>query len=207
MNITFTFVFDNFIDSIYLRAIHGVIFCFSELITFVCYSGFLYYEFFGGDPMKRSLKNKLLSQSALIILVSHFTNSPGYSWRIVIGPLNKKVAMFVMFSRQFCGVYVILCFAEIVLYKVSMVFGFRHFNSIDEQFMFVSIIIFNTFFSIGTAFSRWMLGSFENNDYEILTGFFSKDPFHREGLYFLRFLNIWGLTLITWMHTVFSGVA
>ena len=188
MNITFTFVFHNFIDSIYLRAIHGVIFCFSELITFVCYSGFLYYEFFGGDPMKRSLKNKLSSQSAVFIFVSSFTNNPGFAWRIIIGPLNENVAIFVMFSRTFCGMYVTLCYTEIVLYKVSMLFGFKHFISIDEQFMFVNIITFNTFFSIGTTFSRWLLGSLENNEYEILTGFFSKDPFHREGLYFMRFL-------------------
>ena len=78
--------------------------------------------------------------------------------------------------------YVTLCYTEIVLYKVSMVFGFKHFVSIDEQFMFVNIVTFNNFFTIGTTFSRWLLGSLENNEYEILTGFFSKDPFHREGL-------------------------
>ena len=77
MNITFTYVFHSIIDSIYLRVLHGAFFCFSEFVTFVCYSGFLYYEFFGGDPMKRSLKNKLLSQSAVFIIVSSLTNHPG----------------------------------------------------------------------------------------------------------------------------------
>ena len=75
-----------------LKIIHGIIFCFAELITFICYSGFVYYEHYGGDPMKRSIKNKFLSQMSISIIIQFCVSTPSFAWRIIIGPLNAKVS-------------------------------------------------------------------------------------------------------------------
>ena len=70
----------------------------------------------------------------------------------------------------FAGIHIIICFSEIIMYKVLMLFGFKHFCSSDEDFTFVFIILFNISFEFATQFSRWMLGSLETYLYEILTG-------------------------------------
>ena len=64
LNTSFSNELVDFIDSIPLglKITHGIVFLISEISTFVCYSGFIHYEYFGGDPAKRSMKNKLIAQ-------------------------------------------------------------------------------------------------------------------------------------------------
>ena len=80
-NITFQ-TFEMFhenaaIDSTSIKIIHGIASILAEFMAFFCYMGLIHYEYYGGDPMKRSIKNKLLAQISKSILTSAFTSTPG----------------------------------------------------------------------------------------------------------------------------------
>ena len=48
---------------------------------------------------------------------------PGTAWRILIGPLNENIAIFIIFYRQFAWTFAVNCFTEIILWKVIMILG------------------------------------------------------------------------------------
>ena len=162
MNVTLTNDFEALLDSTTVKVIYGLIFSFAELIALICYSGIVYFEYYGGDPMKRSLKNKLIAQICISIILLSIYYSPAFAWRVIIGPLNEKIAVFAIFCRNLGGTFNILCFTEIIIYKVLLSYGFKHFCSIDEEFIFMVLNIFNYFFAFSTQMSRWHLATFEN---------------------------------------------
>ena len=94
LNTSFSNELKDFIDSIPLgwKITHGIVFFISEISTFVCYSGFLHYEYYGGDPAKRSMKNKLWAQLCYCLIIMAMISSPAYAWRILIGPLKPVAA-------------------------------------------------------------------------------------------------------------------
>ena len=124
MNVTFTNNFENVIDLDYpLRIVYGMIFMLFQLFALTCYSGLIYFEHYGGDPMKRSIKNKLISQGFLVLMIAIVVNNSGIAWRIIIGPLYPKISVIVIFVRQFSTFIIVVCITEIVLFKVFMLYG------------------------------------------------------------------------------------
>ena len=69
MNVTFSNEFEYKLDSLPLKFCHGIIFIVGEFIALVSYYGFVHFEKYGGDPMKRSLKNKLVAQICYQVVV------------------------------------------------------------------------------------------------------------------------------------------
>ena len=87
MNVTFSDDFEDIIDFTYpFKIVYSIIFILFELLGLTCYSGLIYFEHYGGDPMKRSIKNKLISQGLLVLLAQIVVNNCGFAWRIVISP-------------------------------------------------------------------------------------------------------------------------
>ena len=74
MNVTFeSSDFMNLNDSILsFKIIYGINFSLIELITIICYSGIIHFEHYGGDPLKRDIKNKLTAELCLIALSLSF---------------------------------------------------------------------------------------------------------------------------------------
>ena len=74
-NTSFSNELEDFLDFIPLglKITHGIVFLMSEISTFICYSGFIHYEYYGGDPAKRSMKNKLWAQLCYCLLVMAMT--------------------------------------------------------------------------------------------------------------------------------------
>ena len=54
--IVFRDEFENLTSSILLKVLYCLLFCVSGIVSFVSYSGFIYFEHYGEDPMKRSIK-------------------------------------------------------------------------------------------------------------------------------------------------------
>ena len=120
MNVTFSNNFEHILDlGNPFKVVYGIFFIIFELLSIACYSGFIYFEHYGGDPMKRSIKNKLISQGLLVLMAQIVVNNSGFAWRIIIGPLNPNTSLFVLFIRQFFAITVVLCIAEFVTFKVS----------------------------------------------------------------------------------------
>ena len=84
MNISFTIESGHLTDSLSLKIICGISFCFAQIISIICYSGFFYYEYYGGDPMKRTIKNYIIAQFSVMGIIICFTGA-GYTWRVIIG--------------------------------------------------------------------------------------------------------------------------
>ena len=121
MNVTFSDNFEDIIDFTYpFKIVYIIIFILFELLGLTCYSGLIYFEHYGGDPMKRSIKNKLISQGLLVLMAQIVVNNSGFAWRILIGPLNPYTSLFVLFIRNFFAITVVLCIAEFVSFKVSI---------------------------------------------------------------------------------------
>ena len=58
MNVTFVCAFDTLIDSPVMNLAYGIMLIFGLVITLIFSLSFIYYEHYGGDPMKRSIKVK-----------------------------------------------------------------------------------------------------------------------------------------------------
>ena len=92
MNVTFSDSFEDFIDLGYpSKIVYSILFILFELLGLGCYLGFIYFEHYGGDPMKRSIKNKLISQSFIVLMMEIVIYNSAFAWRIIICPLNTNV--------------------------------------------------------------------------------------------------------------------
>ena len=135
MNVTFSNNFEHILDlENHLKIVYGILFIIFQLLSITCYSGFIYFEHYGGDPMKRSIKNKLISQGFLVLMMAIVVNNSGIAWRIIIGPLYPKISVIVIFVRQFSTFIIVVCITEIVLFKVFMLYGWTYFCFYQKPF-------------------------------------------------------------------------
>ena len=56
MEVNFKCNLENLIDSWILKVVYGIVVIFGLLTTLIFALSFIYYEHYGGDPMKRSIK-------------------------------------------------------------------------------------------------------------------------------------------------------
>ena len=106
------------------------------------------------------MKNKLLAQICKTIVINNIVITPTFTWRFLVGPINEPLSIFVEFIRHFDAIMIFLCFMEIIAFRFLLLFGWKHFNSINEEFMFVFVNICNIVFAFVTQISRWMLGKY-----------------------------------------------
>ena len=105
----------------------------------------------------RSMKNKLFAQICEAVLVSNFT-TPFYTWRFLVGPIIENLSILILFIRNINALIMVLCFTEIIAGRFLLLFGWKHFNSTNEEFMFIFVNVFNTGFAFISQISRWILG-------------------------------------------------
>ena len=199
MNGTFSDNFEDIITLGYpLKIVYSIIFILFELLGLSCYSGFIYFEHYGGDPMKRSIKNKLISQSFVVLMMEIAIYNSGFAWRIIVGPLNPNICLFILFIHNFFAIIVAICITEIISFKVFMLYGWTYFCSMDEVFLSQTILTFNFLFGFCTQLCRWMLGSFETHAYELLSGqlLSSKSKNHKRYFWPISFVIYFGYTII-----------
>ena len=83
----------------------------------------------------------------------------------------------------------LLCFTEIIIFKVAMICAWKHYSIIDESFTFRVTILFNYGFIIVVHLSRLCLGSLGTFGFEVLTGSFLQTIFERR-LFWATFISI-----------------
>ena len=103
-----------------VRIVHGIIFPVGLIISSIFYWGTIFYERYGGDPMKRTIQNKLASAIAFSIIMHCYTDNVGMAWRIQIGPINDNVAMILVFITASFDVFLMMNLSEIIIYKVMI---------------------------------------------------------------------------------------
>ena len=112
------------------------------------------FEKYGGDPLKRSLKDQLITQFGCAMMLNNSVCTPCLSWRIIIGPLNVKIAVFQSFVENFSLTWLFLCLTESFVIKALMLFKFFHMAGLDETFMGRFFLILNLGFLFLTNGSR-----------------------------------------------------
>lgn len=124
-----------------------------------------------------------------MLLIYNFLNNLSYAWRIFIGPLNLVMSHVAISAKQICGKFVMICITEIVLFKVIMIFAWKHYSIADEYFIYRVTILFNYAFIFGNYITRLYLGASGSFGFEILSGTLLQDVFERK-YYLLMFFSI-----------------
>ena len=101
-----------------VRIEHGIIFPIGLIISSIFYWGTIYYERYGGDPMKRTIQNRFISAIAFSTIMNEYTATVAFAWRIQIGPLNDNVAMVAVFINTLYSTFVLINLSETIIYKV-----------------------------------------------------------------------------------------
>ena len=153
------------------KIVHGVLFVLIEIINNLFYFCLINYERFGGDPMKRSVKNRLIAQTGYVMIMTNFTVTPIWAWRAFFGPLDPCLASIADALRHLTLVWLVLCFTECIALKALLTLKWNKVSAMDEEFWGIFLWIFNASFSIGSHIARYFIGHFLRSPrVQILTG-------------------------------------
>ena len=138
MNVSFSEHSDDFeviFDSVWIKILSCLI-CLL-MVTFsnafcilVCL-----FEKYGGDPMKRSLKNQIMVQIWYSGIVSNNICSPLITWRLIFGPLNPHIAAIECVFANFYRSWMFLSWTETIIIKALQLCKFSYMNGVNEDFM------------------------------------------------------------------------
>ena len=101
-----------------LRIYQGIVTTFTMLFGSIFYLGIVHYERYGGDPLKRSIQNQIISATAITALMLCYIANVALTWRIQVGPLNEDVAMFAISSFRIFVDVIVINLSELMIYKV-----------------------------------------------------------------------------------------
>ena len=110
--------FQDLIVDAPLRIYQGIVVIFTLLFGSIFYLGIVHYEHYGGDPLKRSIQNQLISAIAIAALMICYISNVTMTWRIQVGPLNEDVAMFAISSFRIFVTVIVINLSELMIYKV-----------------------------------------------------------------------------------------
>ena len=101
--------------------IYQVILClFSLSLGSIFFPGIIYYEQYGGDPMKRSIHNRMISAIAFSSFMFSILFNLTFTWRLQIGPLNEYVAMLVLVLLNYFLMLISFNLTESLFFKVIL---------------------------------------------------------------------------------------
>ena len=84
----------------------------------ILYLGIIHYERYGGDPLKRSIQNRMISAAAFSAFMMSYIANAGFTWRFQMGPLNEDVTMLGLSINRFFVKFLMINLSEIMIYKV-----------------------------------------------------------------------------------------
>ena len=146
-NTTYSFPFsDSFEDMIDTLSIQ-IIACFiCGLMMFFnnAYSLLVcFYEKYGSDPMKRSLKNQLMVQLWYCLLLSNNVCTPLFTCRIIFGPLHLYISALFSFSYNFMITWGLLSLTQLLVIKALLLFKFSYMAGVNDDFMGYFLLYLN----------------------------------------------------------------
>ena len=81
--------FKSLVDPLWLKILIGILFLYTMTINNILTILMIQFEKFGGDSMKRSLHNQLLTQVGYSIILYNIICTPILTWRIIFTRLVK----------------------------------------------------------------------------------------------------------------------
>ena len=119
-----------------------------------CHRSLAHFERFGGDPMKRSISNQIISQMSVFYLIIGLSSSTLHISSFIFGQypywLGVTIAMCGLGTFTFIslGLSIILIFKNLYLYKFSIASGF------NDDFYSQFFLMFNLILSFENQISR-----------------------------------------------------
>ena len=151
-----------------------LVLAFSRLtIGLAFYSALIHYEKYGGDPMKRSVNNRIIAQMCQGVLLNSFITEFTTIWMAYFGPISPFFARIFLLNVGIFANILNLGFAEITLWKNFLVFKVFLAAGINDDFVSNFITKWNWFFSIVSQLSLFYLDAQHPKVFEFLTGKFS----------------------------------
>ena len=127
--------FERIFDSLWIKIL-GCIICILMVTFNNAYSILVcLFEKYGGDPMKRLLKNQIMVQICYTGIVSNNICSPLITWRLIFGPLNPHIAAIQCVFANFYRSWMLLCWTETIIIKALMLHNFSLMNGVNEAFI------------------------------------------------------------------------
>ena len=95
------------------------------------------YEQFGGDPMKRSIVNKLISSLGMAQIVGMLLSATSLLFRAFIGPFNLILTLTILFIMGSLNHFACLILMLIYSYKCLNILAFNASSHLNEEFWFI----------------------------------------------------------------------
>ena len=94
------------------------------------------FEKYGGDPMKRSLKNQLIAHWGYSMMINNTISTPLFTWRVFFGPLPIQISAFNSFCKNFSLVWTLTTMTEVFVIKALMLYKFSYMAGLDDNLDF-----------------------------------------------------------------------
>ena len=88
---------DYFEDKLWLRVSFAASVILGQIVTCSLYPCIIYYETNGGDPLKRTVLNQIISLLASYVLYGNIFIQPVWLYRLICGPVSFETALVFMF--------------------------------------------------------------------------------------------------------------
>ena len=131
----------------------------------------IHYERFGQDPMKRTLKNRLIIFNCFVMMFIQNIIQPIGCFGIVFFPLSPFFAMTFSYLTCVSSMLFLLSCSQLVLLENVMLFKNALYCCINEDFFYQFLVIWNLGFAIGSqSILSLFMGHFLVEEYQLLTG-------------------------------------
>lgn len=153
-----------------LRIVTIVNLTISMTLALFVYFTMILYERYGGDPMKRSIANRIIIQIIFSVLVYMFVTQPLRAIAILYGPIAPWAAKIAICTRIIPALFALLGFSEIIIMRNLMIFGFARMSQVNDDFMATFITMWNSGFVIAFVAASAYLNAMPEWDFKFLTG-------------------------------------
>ena len=129
------------------------------------------YEKFGQDSQKRSFPDQIFSFNCMHLAFSSFLTSTILEIRSLFGPIGSFVTLFWYFLHSLM-LAIPLGYVECILFKCLLLFFWKKFAAINDDFLATFFNMFNLFIvALSISIFRLMIGEFHlRDDFEIFSG-------------------------------------
>ena len=130
-----------------------------------------FYEKFGQDSQKRSFPDQIFSFNCLHVVFSSFVTSTILVIRSLFGPIGSFLTLFWYFLHSLM-LAIPLGYVECILFKWLLIFFWKKFAAINDDFLATFFNMFNIFIvALTISIFRLMIGEFHlRDDFEIFSG-------------------------------------
>ena len=133
--------------------------------------GIAHYEKYAQDPQKRSFQDRMFGYACSHYVLINIPNDTLLTIRWLYGPIGH-IATIIIYSLGSLQLSIPMAFAEGVIFRCLLIFHWKKFASIDDDFFAKFFYMFNfIIIGFGLTIIRLMEGEFEHRyDYGTISG-------------------------------------